>query len=84
MREFRAMQRARWEEDEGICQGCGCEGGQVHEVEPRGLGGTHRQFTIDDMVTLCQRCHGLIHDVGTDVHLRDGRVIGPRGFVDEP
>jgi len=85
LKRFRATQKRRWERDGGVCQAVGCYAeGQVHEVKPRGLGGTVHEYTEDEMVTLCQACHAAIHDSGEVIQLRDGWAVGPRGFVVMP
>ncbi len=39
--------------------GCGATSFlEVHHVKPRHLGGTNR---VDNLVTLCSRCHGFVH-----------------------
>jgi hypothetical protein len=74
----------RWVMDRGTCQAEGCyEEGEVHHVDPKGLGGTTHDYALDEKVTLCRQHHALIHDTGEDVLLKDLRVIGPRGVVDE-
>lgn len=69
-----------------------CEAGgdiHMHHVVPKSLGGTK-------MVPLCERCHGLVHDVGMVGHTRlirqgiektrsKGTRLGrPPGHTDSP
>jgi hypothetical protein len=74
---------ARWQMDGGICQAEGCfSEGQVHHIDPKGAGGTTREYTVSEKVTLCHEHHAAIHDSGEEVLLKDFRTIGPRGEVD--
>ena len=74
----------RFELDEGMCQAFGCnESGQVHHIVPRRSGGTSHYYELTELVTLCQMHHGFIHDMGWEVSLADGRLIGQRGVVME-
>jgi hypothetical protein len=47
--------------DAKICQACGASrAGQVHHILPRGQGGTD---DLDNLITLCGRCHMIISPV---------------------
>ena len=59
-----------WARAEGRCESCGGFGdfrGLVpHHKKPKGMGGTRRIETEDDLVLLCGRCHNEAH------HIREG------------
>jgi 5-methylcytosine-specific restriction endonuclease McrA len=59
-----AIRRAVLERDGHRCRVAGCGSTRflaVHHREPRSAGGAN---TIENLVTLCARCHRAIHDMG--------------------
>jgi hypothetical protein len=71
----------------GVCQGAGCRRGHAtghrlipHHVAPYSRAGT---TSLGDTALLCEVTHHDVHEGGKAVRLKDGRVIGPDGWVDE-
>lgn len=69
----------------GICQGAGCTKGThsghrliPHHVSPYATGGATR---LDDTALLCESTHHDLHEGGKTIRLKDGRLIGPHGWV---
>ena len=39
------------------CEVCGCQAVDIHHIEPRGMGGSKKADTIDNLMALCRECH---------------------------
>ena len=39
------------------CEVCGSRAIDIHHIESRGMGGTKKQDTIDNLMALCRECH---------------------------
>lgn len=39
------------------CEVCGCRAVDIHHIEPRGMGGSKKADTIDNLMALCRECH---------------------------
>ena len=69
--ELRAAVLAR---DGSRCQACGCKtSGQIHHIQPRGAGGDN---AIENLMTLCGRCHMIISPVPPFALRRAFRIQG--------
>ena len=66
----------------GGCAGEGCDRPpawtEAHHVIPWQYGG---RTDLSNLVPLCNREHGRVHDGQRAIQLKDGRWIGPRGWV---
>ena len=67
----------------GRCQAAGCCPGPgrrlaPHHATPWAMCGTTR---LDDTVLLCDRSHQDLHVGGRPLRLKDGRLLGPQGWV---
>lgn len=85
-RQLNRRERRALEHRDGYrCQrrGCGRPASSCdpHHVEPWHLGGL---TVLVNMLLLCRACHHQLHDREVQLPLRDGRVIGPRGWVRGP
>jgi len=64
-----ALRRAVLTRDQHRCRAVGCTHTrflEVHHILPRERGGTNR---LENLVTLCSRCHALWHERGLDPNL---------------
>lgn len=39
------------------CEVCGAKAVDIHHIEPRGMGGSKKADTIDNLMALCRECH---------------------------
>ena len=39
------------------CEMCGTKAVDIHHIEARGMGGTKKNDTIENLMALCRRCH---------------------------
>jgi len=39
------------------CEVCGHEAVDIHHISTRGMGGTKKEDTIDNLMCLCRNCH---------------------------
>ena len=39
------------------CEICGTKAVDIHHIEARGMGGTKKHDTIENLMALCRRCH---------------------------
>jgi 5-methylcytosine-specific restriction endonuclease McrA len=39
------------------CEVCGSQAVDIHHIESRGMGGTKKIDTIDNLMALCRECH---------------------------
>lgn len=69
----------------GVCQAAGCDKGDQtghrlipHHVIPYAICGS---TSLADTVLVCPGTHHDVHDGEKTVRLKDGRVIGPQGWV---
>ena len=44
------------------CEVCGCRAVDIHHIEPRGMGGSKKADTIDNLMALCRECHENLGD----------------------
>ena len=70
----------------GRCAGAGCPSPPgtplvPHHGNPWHLTGTTSYL---DSVPLCDSTHHDLHTGGRTIRLRDGRLLGPHGWVDPP
>ena len=75
--------KAKLVEVGGRCQAAGCThppGTRLipHHPEPYALSGSTSFY---DTVMVCERCHAHIHVGEQVIRLRDGRLLGPAGWV---
>jgi hypothetical protein len=77
---------AKHVETGGQCQGAGCTRGPGHRLVPH-----HPEpysispvTSLRDSVLLCEQTHQDIHVGGKTIRLKDGRYLGPTGWVDGP
>ena len=80
--KWKAIAEQRLMIDGYTCQGCGSRGTasnplQVHHLSYRYIGKEENRI-FEDLVTLCDACHGQIHNVMNRVTNADGR----RGWKD--
>jgi hypothetical protein len=75
--------RAKVMETGGVCQAAGCHhppGVQLipHHPDPYASSGTTSFY---DTVMVCDSTHHDIHEGGKTIRLKDGRLLGPEGWV---
>ena len=78
--------RALHAQTRGQCQGAGCRRSRAHpdtvlhphHATPWARCGT---TSLADTVLLCQHCHHDVHDGQHVLRLKDGRRLGPDGWV---
>ena len=70
----------------GICQAAGCDKGlhsghplTPHHPTPYSIDPV---TSLDDTVLLCEVSHSDVHVGGKTIRLKDGRLIGPHGWVE--
>jgi 5-methylcytosine-specific restriction endonuclease McrA len=39
------------------CEVCGAEGKDIHHLVARGMGGTKKEYTVEELMCLCRTCH---------------------------
>ena len=39
------------------CEVCGYKAVDIHHIEARGMGGTKKKDTIENLMALCRKCH---------------------------
>ena len=44
------------------CEVCGAKAIDIHHIEARGMGGTKKKDTIDNIMALCRNCHYIYGD----------------------
>ena len=44
------------------CECCNAKGIDIHHIESRGMGGTKKADTIDNLMALCRECHSNFGD----------------------
>lgn len=44
------------------CEVCGCRAVDIHHIEPRGMGGSKKADTIENLMALCRECHFSLGD----------------------
>ena len=44
-------------EDFICCEVCGARAVDIHHIEARGMGGTKKADTIENLMALCRKCH---------------------------
>ena len=49
----------------GVCEICHCKDWRmaVHHKKHKGMGGSDRLDTLDNLIYLCGRCHDLAHGI---------------------
>jgi hypothetical protein len=69
----------------GICQAAGCHKGShsghvliPHHVTPYAICGS---TSLKDTVLFCEVTHHDLHEGGKTIRLKDGRVLGPTGWI---
>ena len=78
--------RAKRIETGGHCQGAGCSRGPgsrlvPHHPTPWAVCGT---TSLAETVLLCEQSHHDLHSGGHVLRLKDGRLLGPDGWVTDP
>lgn len=70
----------------GRCQAAGCSHGPGHRLVPHHPNPWARCGTtsLADTVLLCEQSHHDLHSGGRVLRLKDGRRLGPDGWVDPP
>jgi predicted HNH restriction endonuclease len=43
------------------CKICGTRAVDIHHIEPKGMGGSKQRDTIDNLISLCRKCHEKAH-----------------------
>ena len=78
--------RAKHVETGGQCQGAGCTRGPGHRLVPHHPVpySVDPTTSLSDSVLLCDATHQDIHVGGRTIRLKDGRHLGPHGWVDGP
>lgn len=78
--------RAKRIETGGRCQGAGCTRGPGSRLVPHHATPWVRCGTtsLADTVLLCEQTHRDLHTGGHAIRLKDGRLLGPDGWVDGP
>ena len=78
--------RAKQIETGGQCQGAGCTRGPGHRLVPHHPVpySVDPRTSLADSVLLCDATHQDIHVGGRTIRLKDGRYLGPDGWVDGP
>jgi hypothetical protein len=76
--------RAKHLETGGHCQGAGCTRGPGHRLVPHHPTpySVDPKTSLSDSVLLCEQTHQDIHVGGKSIRLKDGRYLGPDGWVD--
>jgi 5-methylcytosine-specific restriction endonuclease McrA len=63
-REERQVKAAVRLRDGGRCRVCGKPGESVHEIDPKGMGGSRTAVRLDNCITVCgdgvRGCHGRL------------------------
>jgi hypothetical protein len=77
--------RAKRLETGGRCQGAGCRRGPGHRLIPHHPTpwATTGTTSLSDSVLLCEQTHHDVHSGGRILRLKDGRRLGPQGWVDD-
>ena len=47
------------------CETCGARAVDIHHIEARGMGGTNKGDTIENLMALCRYCHVVMGDTKT-------------------
>ena len=47
------------------CEVCGARAVDIHHIEARGMGGTKKVDTIENLMALCRHCHVVMGDTKT-------------------
>jgi hypothetical protein len=47
------------------CEVCGARAVDIHHIEARGMGGTKKVDTIENLMALCRYCHVVMGDTKT-------------------
>ena len=51
----------------GRCEHCGAlpdfRGLQIHEISPKGMGGTRQEYQDDELIALAAKCHSAEHGI---------------------
>jgi 5-methylcytosine-specific restriction endonuclease McrA len=47
------------------CEVCGARAVDIHHIEARGMGGTKKGDTIENLMALCRYCHTVMGDTKT-------------------
>jgi uncharacterized protein with PIN domain len=55
-------------EEYNPCEVCKAPGVDVHHIEARGMGGTKKEDTIDNLMLVCRSCH---EKYGDKKHFKD-------------
>ena len=50
------------ETDFSPCEVCGGQAIDIHHIEARGMGGTKKKDTIENLMALCRNCHYIYGD----------------------
>ena len=77
--------RAKLIETGGRCQAAGCPRGPEHRLTPHHATpwATNGTTSLKDTVLVCEQTHHHLH-TGQTIQLRDGRWLGPHGWVNGP
>jgi hypothetical protein len=77
--------RAKVMETGGVCQAAGCHPPPGTPLVPHHPDAYARSGTTSfyDTVMFCDRSHDDIHVGGKTLRLKDGRLLGPNGWVPE-
>jgi len=63
-REEKRIKAAVKARDGGCCRVCGKRGESVHEIDPKGMGGSKTAVRLDNCITVCgdgvRGCHGRL------------------------
>ena len=46
-----------------FCEVCEAQAVDIHHIESRGMGGTKREDTIDNLMAMCRKCHSELGDI---------------------
>jgi hypothetical protein len=75
--------RAKLIETGGVCQAAGCHPPPGTPLIPHHPDAYARSRTtsFEDAVMLCERSHHDVHEGGKTLRLKDGRLLGPEGWI---
>ncbi len=45
------------------CEICGCEAVDIHHIESKGMGGSKKKDSADNLIALCRLCHMRAHSL---------------------
>jgi len=73
---WKAKARQRLEIDDYKCCMCGCAGSQINRLQVHHLNYYHigNENVWNDLLTLCNSCHSMVHKMMNRITSEDGRM----------